>query len=314
MIRKKISIGIPCFNEEENIAEVYESLSNIASLSKGYQYEFIFVDNGSVDKTAEEIRRISGKDKKVVGVFLARNFGPEASTQAALDYATGDAFIVYEADMQDPAEMILNFIKKWEEGYRIIIGVRTKTEDRFLMGIARKTFYKILKSISNIDVPVNAGTFGLIDRKVIDALKHLPEKYRFYRGLRAWVGFKTFKIVYHRRARKHGKSSYSLLGYVHHAERSFFGFSYLPLNIIVYAGLTCMLISFIIGSIYLIFSLFYKNLLSIEFAIFLAVVFFGGIQLVAISIIGKYTEVIVEETKSRPIYITDEVINGKDKI
>lgn len=308
--RKTISIGIICFNEEPNVIPAYNELARVTNLNKRYNYEFIFVDNGSTDNTKEEIKKIASKDKRIIGVFLSRNFGPEASLQASLDLAKGDAFILYEGDMQDPPNVILDFIKEWEKGFNVVVGVRDKIEDSFFMTIIRRTYYKILRSISNIEVPVNAGSFGLLDRKSMEAIKKMPEKYRFFRGLRAWVGFNTSYVKYERRKRQRGKSSYNFLSYIKHAERSFFGFSYLPLDIIVYVGLLLVFFSFISVVVYIFSFLLFGQAIKDTILILFSIILFGGIQLVALSIIGKYIQVIVEETKARPSYIVEEIVKN----
>lgn len=313
-MKKLISIGIPCFNEELNVVPAYEALKKVTSQIKKYDFEFIFVDNGSPDKTREKITQIAKRDKRVIGVFLSRNFGPEATPQAAVDYASGDAFILFECDLQDPPELIAKFIKKWEEGYQEVLGKWTRIEDNLLVTLLRKAFYKIFKKISNIDVQVNAGSYGIIDRKVIDALKNLPEKYRFYRGLRAWVGFKVAYIIYQRQQRQRGKTSYNFIDYIKHAERGFFGFSYLVLDFMVYSGFLLVFFSFIFIVWYLFIVFVFGNPINASIPIMLTIVFFGGVQLLAISIIGKYIQVIMEETKGRPVYIVDEVINQKIQI
>lgn len=310
--KKKISIGIICFNEEPNVLIAYKQLTKITDKAKRYSFEFIFVDNCSSDNTRGEIKKIVKKDKRVVGVFLSRNFGPESSSQASLDFATGDAFILYECDMQDPPNVILDFIKEWEKGFDVVVGIRNKIDDTPLMTFIRKAYYRIFKAISNIEVPVDAGSFALLDEKVMDVIRSMPEKYRFYRGLRAWVGFKTSYIVYQRGKRQYGKTSYNLLGYIKHAERSFFGFSYLPLDIIVYLGLIIVFLLLISIIVYLfLFFLFGKTINASSLIVF-SIVLFGGIQLLALSVIGKYIQVIVEETKNRPIYIVEEVVKKKD--
>lgn len=308
--KKHISIGVICFNEEPNIAFAYKELVEVTNKNKNYNYDFIFIDNGSTDKTREEIRKIAKKDKRVAGVFLSRNFGNEASIQASLDFARGDAYICYEGDLQDPAIVILDFIKEWEKGFDVVVGVRTKLADNFFMTKIRKLYYRIFRSISNIEVPVDAGSFALIDKKVMDAINKLPEKHRFNRGLRAWVGFKTTFVNYHRRPRLRGKSSFSLLGYVHHAEKSFYGFSYFPLDIIVYTGLLIVILSFLFFIVYFSSLIIFGQRIEASKLTLLLVVLFGGIQLLALSIIGKYIQVIVEETKARPVYIIEEVIKN----
>lgn len=310
MKKKLISIGVICFNEELNVAAAYKELSEVTTKNKNYNYDFIFVDNGSTDNTREEIRNIAKKDKNVAGIFLSRNFGNEASIQASLDYAKGDAYVCFEGDLQDPASVILSFIKEWEKGFDVVVGIRTKIADTFLMTKIRKLYYRIFRSISNIEVPVDAGSFALIDKKVMNAIKQLPEKHRFNRGLRAWVGFKTTYVNYHRRPRQRGRSSYNLLGYIHHAEKSFYGFSYLPLDIIVYTGLIIVILSFLFVVVYLSLFIFFGQKIDVSKLIIFSIVLFGGIQLLALSIIGKYIQVIVEETKARPVYIIEEVVKN----
>lgn len=309
--RKIISIGVPCFNEELNVLEAYQAIRRITEKIKTYSFEYIFVDNGSTDNTKEIIKKIALRDKNVIGIFLSRNFGPEASAQALIDNASGDAFIGIECDLEDPPSLILHFIDKWEKGFDIVMGIYSKSEDKLLMGLARKAFYQIFKKISNIEVPVNTTGYSLLNKKAIDAIRSLPEKYRFTRGLISWVGFKVAHIKYVRQKRKRGKSSYSFWGYIKHAERSFFGFSYIPLDLIIYLGLTLVVFSFISIFFYILIALLYGNPIKGSIAIFVSIVFFGGIQLLAISIIGKYIQVIVEETKSRPAYIVEETINNK---
>lgn len=308
--KKLVSIGIICFNEEPNVRLAYQELAKLADKEKKYNFEFIFIDNGSTDGTKEEIKKVA-KDKRVAGVFLSRNFGPESSSQASLDFATGDAFILYEGDMQDPPAIISTFLREWEKGFKVVVGIRNKIEDTSFMIFIRKIYYRIFRSISNIDIPINAGSFALLDISVMDAIRKMPEKYRFYRGLRAWVGFKTSYVIYQRSRRQHGKTSYNLFGYISHSERSFFGFSYLPLDMIVYLGLFIVLLSFI-WILSILFSFFVLGQTIKESTLILfSVVLFGGTQLLALSIIGKYIQVIVEETKNRPVYIVEESVNLK---
>lgn len=309
--KKTISICIPSYNEEDNVLTTYKALTKTMQKNKKYDYELIFVDNCSLDKTRDLIKEIAQKDKKVKGIFLSRNFGPESSGQAGLDNVTGDAFIGIGCDLQDPPELISQFIKKWEQGYDIILGVYKKLDNNILMRIIRSLFYNFFNKISNTTIPVNAVGYGLYDKKVINALKLLPEKYRFGRGLTAWVGFKKAFIPYQRIKRLKGKSSYNFFDYIKHAEKGIFGFSYLPLDIMVYGGILIVFFSFlfIIGYLYAVIVI--GNPINASIPTMLAIVFFGGIQLLAISIIGKYIQVIVEETKNRPMYIIEDTINIK---
>ncbi|MDO9097474.1 MAG: glycosyltransferase, partial [Candidatus Methanoperedens sp.] len=227
---------------------------------------------------------------------------------------SGDVFITMACDLQDPPDLIPKFIEKWEKGYNVVFGIYSKSEDNFVITLMRKVFYLVYKKISNINVPVNATGYSLIDSKVIRALKMLPEKYRFVRGLKVWVGYKSAYINYEKEKRKHGNSSYNIFDYVKHAERGIFGFSYLLLDLIVYLGFILVGLSFLFIIIYLILFFLFGNPIKGAVTILVAIVFFGGIQLLAISIIGKYIQVIVEETKNRPMYIVEETVNLNDKI
>ena len=304
-----ISFIIPCFNEELSVENAYDSLIRETGKLKGFRFEFIFVDNKSTDRTRDIITKLVGKDKRAAGIYLSRNFGPEASAQAGYDHSQGDAVIGFAADLQDPPELIGKFIRKWQEGFPVVVGVYTKIDDFQFTIFLRKLFYKIFKTISNIDIPVNASGYGLMDRSVLNAIYSLPEKYRFFRGLRSWVGFNTCYITYERPKRRLGKSTYNILDYFKHAERGVFGFSYLLLDMMVYLGFLLVLLSFLFIFIYIIISLLYGNPIKGAVTILVAIVFFGGIQILAISIIGKYIQVIVEETKARPTYIVEETIN-----
>jgi len=309
MSNKLISIVIPCFNEEKNINLVYTALKKITKVERQYRFELVFVDNGSSDNTGKLVVKFAKKDRIVKGVMLSRNFGPEASTQAGFDVAKGDALIWYAGDMQEPVEVIPKFLRKWEQGFDNVVGVYTKSEDFWLMKVLRKLFYKVMKAISDVEIPINSSGFGLYPRRVVNAMKSLPEKYRFSRGIRAWVGFSTAYVTYERQKRMFGRSSYSLMGYFRHAERSVFGFSYLPLDLLIYTGLLLVICSFLFIIGYIVFFFLFGNPIKGAVTILVSIIFFGGINLLAISLIGKYIQVIVEETKARPTYIVQSTIN-----
>lgn len=311
MAKINITIGIPCFNEEENILPIYKKVKNVISKLNSYQFSLLFIDNCSSDKTREKINFLAKKDKNVKGIFFSRNFGQEASTLAMLNYSNTNtnALIILPCDFQDPPELIPQLIKKWEEGYQVVLNQYTKTDDSYFMTFMRKIFYRLFKLISNIEVPINVSGFGLIDRKVIYSLKSLPEKYRFNRGLMMWVGFKHAFIPCERQKRIYGRSTYNFFDYIRYSERGVFGFSYLPLDLITYIGfvLTFLSFLFIIGYLFIVF--LFGNPIKASISLMLAIVFFGGMNVMALSIIGKYIEVIVEESKNRPIYIIDKIIS-----
>lgn len=313
MKKKVISIVIPCFNEEVNIERSYTQVKKVFAKLAKYQYEILFVDNCSTDKSAEFMQIIAKKDKNVTVVLLSRNFGGEYSSLAGMRTATGEATCILDCDLQDPPELIKNFIRKWEEGYEVVIGYRTKIEDPFIIKMARIIFYKIMKKISRIDIPVNAGTYSLVDKKVMEIINNLPEKNRFFRGLRAWVGFKTARIEYARKARKFGKTHNTLIDYIRDAERGVFGFSYVPLEIVTYFGFLLVVASFSFIALYILLFIFFGNPIPGFMTIISLIILLGGIQILAISIVGKYVLIIFEETKNRPEYIIKNIINEHKK-
>lgn len=313
-MKKIISVIVPTFNEEENIEFAYRELIKIFRQIPQYDYEIIFVDNFSSDNSKDLLRKIANKDKKVTAIFMSRNFTSEYSSQAAMKHTIGDAVTVVDCDLQDPPEVILQFISEWEKGYQVVIGIRDKINDTFIMTIVRKLFYIIFKKFANIEMPINAGSFCLLDRKVMDVINSFPEKNRFFRGLRAWVGFKVAKVNYERKARKFGESKNRIRDYLGDAQRGLLGFSFIPLDIITSLGLLLVFFSFIfiIGYLFLVF--FYGNPINASIPILTSIVFFGGIQMMAISIVGKYIQIIFEEVKNRPTYIIDEIINDHQKV
>ncbi|MBI4836217.1 MAG: glycosyltransferase family 2 protein [Candidatus Abawacabacteria bacterium] len=309
MDKKLISFVVPCYKEEENIPHTYQELVELAKTLTNYDYEIIFVDNGSPDKSQEIMRELAAKDAKFIPIFLSRNFGPETTILAGQQHARGDAVVFVEADLQDPVELIPEFIKKWEEGYDIVLGQRNSSDEKGLLFPIRKLFYKILHSVSYIDIPINVGTFSLITKQVNEAMNALPEKNRFGRGIRAWVGFKSYLIQYHRHERKRGKSYYNLSHLLKHAEKGLIGFSTLPLEMLTYLGLAMVLLAVFVIVFYFIRFLVYGNPFIGFSTIVMMIAFFSGIQIMAISIVGKYIAVIFEETKNRPQYIVKEIIN-----
>ncbi len=308
-MKKIISVVIPTYNEEANIIYAYEETKKIFKKLPKYTYEIIFTDNNSSDNSRVIIQNIIKKDPKATALFMSRNFTSEYSSHAAMKHAIGDALTILDCDLQDSPDVIPTFIQEWEKGYQVIIGVRNKINDAPFMKLVRKLFYILFKKLADIDMPLNAGSFCFLDRKVLDAINSLPEKNRFFRGLRAWVGFKVKEIEYERKERKFGTSKNSIWDYVRDAQRGLLGFSYIPLDILTSFGFFLVFISFIFLFSYLSIVLFYGNPINASIPLLLAIVFFGGIQMLAISIVGKYIQIIVEEVKQRPTYIIDEIIN-----
>jgi glycosyltransferase involved in cell wall biosynthesis len=309
--KKVITIGIPCFNEEENVERTYRTITKLVQPLKNYTFQFLFTDNGSTDNTRQKISNLVKKEKRITGVFLSRNFGFEASIAALMNHAQGDALVVIPCDLQDPPELILKFIKKWEEGYKIVAGKYLNTEDDLFTAFLRRTFYFIFKKISNLDIPVNTSEVALLDKKAYQALQALPEKFRFFRGLRVWIGFPSTFIHYRRQKRLYGKSAYNFISYFQYAERGIYGFSYLLLDLMMYATLALAICSFSAVTIYILYHLVTRTPNNTIITVLLAMFFFSSVQLFGLGILGKYIQVIVEETKNRPVYIVDTIVHSK---
>ncbi|OGK14423.1 hypothetical protein A3H80_04840 [Candidatus Roizmanbacteria bacterium RIFCSPLOWO2_02_FULL_37_19] len=308
-MKKILSIIVPTYNEEENIEYAYSEIKKTLAAIPQYDYEIIFTDNNSRDRSREIINSIIKKDKKVTALFMSRTFSAEYSTQAAMHHVIGHVVTFIDCDLQDHPSLIPKFLREWEKGYDMVIGIRPKIKDTFIMSKLRKLFYIIFRKIASMDVPLYSGSFCLLDRRINDIIANLPERNRFFRGLRAWVGFNVKQIEYKRRERKFGTTKNSMFDYLGDMQRALLGFSFVPLDIITTLGLVLAIPSFVFIFSYLFLVLSLGNPLNASIPILLAIFFFGGIQLLAISVVGKYIQIIFEEVKQRPSYIIDKVIN-----
>lgn len=309
-MKKIVSIIVPVFNEEKNVLYAYKKIVKIFSQILHYDYEIVFVDNYSQDNSRILIKDIVNNDKKVTALFMSRNFTSEYSSFAAMKQAIGDAIIILDCDLQDPPELIPVFIKEWEKGHDIVLGIRDKINDTFMITFFRKLFYIVFKRLAHIEMPLNAGSFCLLNRRVMNIINSLPEKNRFFRGLRAWVGYKITYVEYERKARKFGKSKNSFFDYIRDAQRGLLGFSFVPLDIITSIGFFLVIASFLFIFSYFITILFFGNPINASIPILLSIFFFGSVQLLAISVVGKYIQIIFEEVKNRPSYIIESILNN----
>ena len=312
---KKISIVIPMYFEEESVNECYNRTSNVLNYLKQYDYEIVFVNDGSKDKTLELLENIAVKDKKVKIISLSRNFGHQAAVTAGLKYTTGDAVVIMDADMQDPPETIVEMINLWEQGNDVIYAKRKSRKGETIFKLfTAKMFYKILNGLSDIEIPSNTGDFRLADRKVIDVINSLPEHNKFLRGLFSWVGFKQVPLEYERKERFAGKTKYPLRKMLKLASDGITSFSTKPLKLLGVLGGFSILLSFII-LIYSLVSYFLKlnNLTAGWTSIMVTITFFSGVQLLSIWLISEYIGKIYDESKGRPEYIIDKVINVEKK-
>lgn len=304
--KKKISAIIACYKDAEAIPIMHKRLSKVFEKIK-VDYEIIFVNDGSPDNTEEVLRALVKKDSHVIGVNHSRNFSSQMAFTSGMDIAKGDAAVFLDGDLQDPPEVIEKFYKKWVEGYDVIYGVRTKREAPLLMSIAYKTFYRIFHKMSYIRMPLDAGDFSLIDRKVVDVLKQFPERDRFLRGLRAWVGFRQTGVPYIRPERMFGVTTNSLLKNFQWATKGIFSFSYVPLQLMTVLSLLVFFIALVGIVAQIILRLILPSTPAGITTVLIAVLFLGAIQLLGISILGEYIGKIFEEVKQRPKYIVKSI-------
>ncbi len=300
------SVVVPMYNEEEVILRTYRRLKGVMD-GTGEPYEFVFVNDGSRDRSAEIVKELCQTDPNVRLIDFSRNFGHQVAISAGMDYAQGKAVIVIDADLQDPPEVIPDMIRKWKEGYDVIYGKRLKRKGETVF---KKTtalmFYRLLRSLTSVDIPVDTGDFRLIDRKVCDALSGLKEKNRFIRGMVSWVGFNQTSVEYVREERAAGETKYPLKKMIRFALDAITSFSYKPLKLATYIGFVLSLSSFL----YLLIVLYQKlftNSTEPGWASIIAInLFFNGIVLLMLGVIGEYIGRIYDESKNRPLYIVKE--------
>lgn len=305
---KKISIVSACYKEALNIPEFYARIIAVLNQNPAYNYEIIFVDNASPDNSHEVLDALIRNDHHVKAIIMARNFGSsQPSFWAGMRNATGDCTIILDGDLQDPPELITSFIKKWEDGFDVVYGIRTKRKGGMLRRIGYKSFYRLFKWLSYLEIPLDAGDFSLIDKKVADIIIKLPEKDLYIRGLRTWAGFKQIGIEYTRDERAAGKTSNSFLANFFWAKKAIVNFSFKPLEFISRMAAIACIFTIIAAGVYLY--LHFKNGAPKGFSTLLMVMLIlGTIQLLALSIIGEYLIRIFQEVKNRPPYVIGEIL------
>jgi len=307
---KKISIIAACYNESGNIESMYQRVKNVFADS-AYDFELIYVDNASADNSKKIYEQVVQADDRVKVLLMSRNFGSsQPSFFAGIKQAAGDAVVLIDGDLQDPPELISEFLKKYEESFDVVYGVRIKRMGGILRRIGYKCFYRVFRWLSYIDMPVDAGDFGLMSRRVVDVIKILNEKDLYLRGLRAWAGFKQIGVNYTRQDRNVGKTSNSFLANFTWAKKAITNFSYKPLEFISKLAISAVFATFVAMLVYLY--LYFKTDAPRGFSTLLMVMFiFGTIQLLALSIIAEYLIRIFQEVKNRPPYIISEILRKK---
>ncbi|MEI7946599.1 MAG: glycosyltransferase family 2 protein [bacterium] len=307
---KTISIISGCYNEEGNLQEFHDRIVAVLKKFPQYAYEIIVADNCSTDNSRAIIRQIAAQDKQFKAIFNANNFGHIRSPYNALLQASGDAVVILCSDLQDPPELIETFIQKWEEGYRVVCGIKPKSKENPLMFLFRRIYYRLLSACSEIHQIQNFTGFGLYDRAVVDALKKYHEPYPYFRGLISEIGFKRAEVPFVQAARKHGKTKNNFATLYDTAMTGFVNHTKLPLRLAAFLGFVVAGLSLIAAIVYFIYKLLYWNQFNVGLApLVIGVFFFSSVQLIFIGIIGEYIGAIWTQVKNKPLVIEEERIN-----
>ena len=309
-----ISVVVPFYNEEENIPELSKRLSEAADSWQG-SVEFIAVNDGSRDRTLEMLSALRTEDPRWKVLSFSRNFGHQRAVSAGLYYARGDAVIVMDSDLQDPPEVIGDMLTQWREGNQVVYAVRKNRKENFVLRFCYWTFYRLLRKMASIKIPLDSGDFCVMDRQVVDVIRAMPENSKFVRGMRSWAGFRQTAFEYERQERAAGKPKYSITRLIRLALDGLVSFSHAPLKLATWMGFFTSLISFVFMLMVLINYFWPFELLGIVISSmpgrvsFLApVLFFGGVQLMFLGLIGEYVGRIFDETKDRPRWVIGEAM------
>ena len=309
---KKISVLIPCYNEEQSLPMLYPELVKLMDSQSAHEWEVLFVNDGSLDGTLDLLRQYRNQDQRINYVSLTRNFGKEAAMLAGFDYVTGDCMVIIDADLQDPPELIPEMIKWWEQGYEDVYARRkSRGRESWLRKRLSMMFYRMLQQSSRFEVLKNVGDFRLLDRRCVNALKRMRESERYTKGMFSWIGFKKKEIEFDRGNRQAGKSSWSYRQLFSLAIDGITSFSSLPLRISTIAGFFVSMLAFIYMMVVFIRALIWGNPVQGYPSLLVIMLFLGGIQLLSLGIIGEYIGRIYNETKNRPDYLVDEHNNEK---
>lgn len=300
------TIIAPIFNELENLPILYDRISKIMDKT-GQSWELILVDDGSTDGSTDLIRSIAKKDERIRPVIFARNFGHQIAVTAGLDYSRGQAVVIIDADLQDPPEVVLQLIEKWQEGFEVVYAVRSEREgETFFKKVTASVFYRLIFRITDVKIPMDTGDFRLMDRKVVNVMNSMREHHRFLRGMSAWVGFKQVGVSYKRAARLAGETKYPFKKMLKLALTAITGFSYVPLQIATYVGFISAGISLIAIPVVILMRMLGSQQFTGQATTLIAVLFLGGVQLISLGILGEYIGRIYDEVKGRPLYIVSE--------
>lgn len=306
----KYSIIIPIYNEEQIIPELHRRLKNVFD-SINSEIEVIFVDDNSTDSSFSLIEEINRNDKRFKLLRLARNFGHQVAISAGMEYSQSEAVILMDGDLQDPPELLPEMMRKWEDGFQVVYTIKKSRKENAIKRFAFSSFYKLMHMFSSISIPMEAGNFSLMDRKVVDVIRSMPERNRYISGMRAWAGFKQTGIEFDREARFAGKPKMSIKKLVDLALDGLISFSNAPLRLAIYVGLAVALLSFI-GGLYVIYEKLFTDKAILGWtSTIVAITFIGSMVLLTLGVIGEYIGRIYDEVKHRPIFVIKDKIGIK---
>ena len=304
---KKVTILIPCYNEEQSLPLLYQELSSLIDNHQAYDWEILFVNDGSKDNTIHLIKQLSNQDNRIAYVDLSRNFGKEAAMLAGFDYATGDCMVIMDADLQHPPHLIPKMLKYWEEGYDDVYAKRTtRGKESWLRKNLSLLYYKLLQKTTRVEILQNVGDFRLLDRKCIDTLKQLRESERYTKGMFCWIGFNKKEIEFEQGDRVAGQTSWNYLGLFNLAIEGITSFTIAPLRLSTMIGVIVSLIAFIYMCVIIAKTLIWGEDVQGFPTLMVVILFLGGVQLLSLGIIGEYLGRIFHETKNRPVYVVKE--------
>ena len=311
---KKVSIIIPAYNEEESLPFLYDRVEKVINSIEDYEFEILFVNDGSKDKTIELIKKYRKKDKRINYVDFARNFGKETAMIAGLDYATGDCAIFMDADLQDPPELIPEMIKYWEEGYDDVYAQRrSRKGETWLKKFTSKMYYKVLQALTRVEIQKDTGDYRLLDRRCVNALKKMRETQRNSKSMFSWIGYKKKAIMYDRDPRVAGQTKWNYAKLINLAIDGITSFTTSPLRISTFLAIPTFLALFIYFIYVIIKCIRFNAPIEAFQAIILLVLFFSGVQILLFGIVGEYLGRIFNESKNRPLYLVNEY-NGKKEM
>lgn len=310
---KKITILVPAYNEEESLNALYERISKIMNSMENYEFELLFINDGSKDKTLSMIKELRSKDNRVCYVDFSRNFGKEIAMIAGLDYATGDCVIIMDADLQDPPELIPQMVELWEQGYDDVYAKRrSRAGETWLKKFTSKMYYKVLQSLTKVEIQKDTGDFRLLDRRCVNALRKMRENGRCSKSMFSWIGYNKKEIMYDRDPRFAGQTKWNYKKLIDLAIDGITSFTTSPLRIATYISIPTFL-TLLIYFIYVIVKCIRLNIAIQAFqAIILLILFFAGIQIILIGIMGEYLGRIFNESKNRPLYLVNEYNGEKE--